>query len=530
MSAVAPLKAESTGLRRLPLAAVAILILTAAVILVWGHFKLLDQDEVFVLQTDSVASLRQMVDVQLHDPISLDPLFYHLLGHASVGLFGATAFGIRLPSLFGYLLMQVCLYFIVRRMMPGVADERAGVIACAVPALTATLYYGVEARPYGVLLGLAALMLLSWQHVTRDDAAHRTGWLITLAVSITLALNTHYFAVLLMIPLCAAELYRMMKLLRIDWPVALAIILGMAGIAFALPFQKSAGEYRKHYYNAGHVGLHAISQAYRALFVAYTDYSMAVQHLLMSLLVTFVLLVIAAVWVVLRDPKRPVVLPPAERVFLLALAALPFFGFLLAKFVTHSIEVRYVLCAIIAIAVFLAVALEPLLRIATRYQAAVAALLLFIVLGGAERVREQQAKTHELLSGLVLSPALQARLMATPAEPIYIQNIGVFEESVPYISDPALRSRFTLIYSAKDEIRWAHHDTGALTAEHMQHFTPLRIVRYEDLKQQPGEHLMLLLHGSWDWTDPALQNDGAQITPLGKALQGDVDAVRFPNR
>ena len=130
-----------------------ILLLTTVVVLAWSHFRLLDQDEVFVLQTASVPTVRALIDVQRQYPISLDPLFYHLLSHACVRLFGATAFAVRLPSLAGYLLLQMCLF----RIGAAITSERAGLIAATIPALTATLFYGVQARPYGILLGLSGL-------------------------------------------------------------------------------------------------------------------------------------------------------------------------------------------------------------------------------------------------------------------------------------------------------------------------------------------------------------------------------------
>ena len=76
------------------------------------------------------------MQVQRTEPISLDPLLYPLLAHAGMKAFGAGAFALRLPALMGFLLMQVCLFFFVRRL----AGERAGVVAAAFPALTATLY------------------------------------------------------------------------------------------------------------------------------------------------------------------------------------------------------------------------------------------------------------------------------------------------------------------------------------------------------------------------------------------------------
>ncbi len=492
-----------------------ILVLTATIALFWSQNRPLDQDEAFVLQTDSVASISKLIEVQRHYPISLDPLFYHLLGHASLQLFGATAFAIRLPSLLGYLLMQLCLFAVAKR----IAGARAGIIAASIPAITATLFFAQQARPYGVLLGLGALLLLAYQHSTRD--VNRTGWLITLALSLALALNTHYFAILLLLPLYAAELARIAQRRSIDWPVVFAIVIGSAGALLTLPFQKGAGEFRKHYYNAGKVGLHAITQSYRALFINYTHYTLRAQHILIGLLLVGALLFLAALWLRLRANEPS--LPLAEKTFLLVLAILPFFGFLLARFVTHSIEVRYILPAILGLSVLIAIAALPLYRDGRLTVPLACALLLWIAAAGAERIHDAR-----ILSAMQ-QPALQVAGAPAGDAPIYMQNMGNFDELGSHISDSSLRSRIALVYSAPLEIELAHHDTQSLTAEHMKHFTGYTITRYEDLRRQPGAHLMILYHGGgWNWLDLQLVRDHATITPLGPALQGDLVSVTFP--
>ncbi|MEZ2347461.1 glycosyltransferase family 39 protein [Terriglobus sp. RCC_193] len=492
---------------------VLLLILTAASALAWGHYRLLDQDEWFVFQTDTVSSISKLIEVQLHYPISLDPLFYHLLGHASTSLFGATAFAIRLPSLLGFLLMQVCLYNVAKR----IAGNFAGFVAAAVPALTATLFYAQQARPYGVLLGLGALLLLAYQHGTRDT--QRTGWLISLAVTLALALNTHYFAILLLLPLYTAELVRIVQRRRIDWPMIFAIALGSAGALLTLPFQKGAGEFRKHYYNVGRVGLHAITQSYRALFLNYTQYSLRTQQILIVLLVLAALIFAGALFARFRknDPDVPL----AEKVFLLVLAILPFFGFLLARFVTHSIEVRYILPAILGLSVLIAVAVAPLERSPFRARALVGVVLVLLVgLGFSRAANANLQRPSPRMLTVSHVPALP--------DPIYIQNMGNFNELGNVVSDPAVRSRIALVYSAPLEIALAHHDTQSLTAEHMRHFTGYRIDRYEDLRNQPGPHLMILYRvDGWNWLQNALQQDHATIAPLGPALGGKLVSVTF---
>jgi hypothetical protein len=496
-----------------------ILLLTAAIAFTWSHVKLLSQDEFFVLQTDSVSSLRELIYIQRHYPISLDPLVFHALAHACTKLFGPTALALRLPSIVGFLLMQVCVFFATRV----IAGPRAALVAMTFPALTATFFYAPEARPYGLLLGFYALAFLAWQTATRRSG-NRNGSLITLAVAIALALNSHYFGILILIPICIAEFVRTVLRRRLDLPMIAAILAGMAGIVFALPFQKAAGEFRKHYYNAGAISLRAVSQAYRSLFVSYTTRPPAIQRLEAILLIVFA---VALIFLCVRH-LRSSALPTPELAFLLTLAALPLFGVALAMFVTHSIEVRYVLSAIIAISIFFAIAVEPWLQRHLSSTTATALLAFGILLAGVLRIQDEQVKSAQELALLVLPPAIRAQLLSTPDSHLYIQDMGNFEVASYYEPDPEVRSRITLLYSHDDELRYDRHDTASLTAEHMQHFTALHIVPYAQLKATPGDHLLVLYHSGWDWTDQALTADHAYITSLGPAFGGDAVVVNSP--
>jgi hypothetical protein len=494
--------------------------LTAAMSLAWSHAKLMSQDEMYEFQTDSVPSLAELVHVQKTWPISLDPLLYHALSHGAMQVVGVGAQAQRLPSLAGFLLMQVCLFFFVRNL----AGERAGAVAAAFPAVTATLFYAVEGRPYGLMLGLYALALLCWQVGSREQGTgnRRRGWaLVGLAAALAATINAHYFGILLLVPVCAAEAWRTLARRRIDWAMAAAILVGMAGFLTTRPFLKAAGEFRKNYYNGGGVGLHDVTRAYRSIFVNYTQMPMSAQHVWMAALVLFAA---ALVWGCWRARLR---IETAEWVLLLALAALPFCGYLLARFVTHSIEVRYVLGALVAISAMLAIAVGPWLKRDAVFNTALIALGLAIVAGGAVRIHAEQQKTTARLAGLVLSEEAKAALVASADGRLYVQDMGAFEEGRYYEPDSDVRVRMTLIYSGDEELRWNRHDTMALTAVHMQHFTDVPVMSYEALRAQPGEHMLVLFHTGWDWTDQAFAQDGAWVRPVGRALGGDVVAVRF---
>ena len=220
-----------------PLAAWLLLALTAALALLWSQQKLLDQDEFLSFYTDSVPTLSAVLGVQLHSPISLDPPTYHLLSHLAMNAFGSTPEALRLPSLLGFLLMELALYLLVRKL----ASQRAALLATALPLATASFRYAVEGRPYGLLLGLYALALLCWytaaRHRDNTTPNSRLLPLIGLTLAIIAAITSHYFGILILLPVCCGELARTVERRHLDSPMLAAIAAGCAGILLILPFK-----------------------------------------------------------------------------------------------------------------------------------------------------------------------------------------------------------------------------------------------------------------------------------------------------
>jgi hypothetical protein len=522
--------------------AVVFVCVTAAASLGWSHAKLMSQDEMYQFQTDSVGTLKKLIQVQRTSPISLDPLLDHALSHGAMQVFGVGAFAARLPALAGFLLMQGCLFFFVRNL----AGERAGAVAAAFPAMTATLYYSAEGRPYGLMLGLYALALLCWQAAERQwsvvsgqspGKARARGWaLVGLAAAIAATINAHYFGILLLAPVCAAEAWRTIARRKIDWAVCGAIVAGMLGWLGTMPFVQAARAFRGNYYNGGTVGPHDITRAYRSMLLDYTQMNAAAQHAWMAALVVFAA---GLAWGCARvaNPTHgdkaamngapSVCVSSAEWVLMLVLAAMPLLAYVLARVVTHSIEARFALGAIVAIAAMVGVALAPWLRRDAAFHFALVVLGVGIVGGGAVRIHAEQQKTAARLASLALPAEAKAALQASADGRLYVQDMGAFEEDRYYEPDADVKARMTLVYSADEEMRWNKHDTMALTAMHLRQFTCLPVAAYEAVKAAPGEHVFLMLHTGWDWTDQAFAEDGATVRVVGEAMGGDVAAVRF---
>jgi hypothetical protein len=515
-----------TPSRSYPLLAL-FLLLSTTLSLIWSHVRLMWNDEFLSFYSDGIATFKQVILVQLHHPISLDPPTYHLLSHLCMDILGRNAIALRLPALGGFLLFQLCLFFFVRRL----AGDRSAILAMAVPLLTASFRYSVEGRPYGLLLGLYALSLLCWQIATIDDNIPRSRILplAGLTLSIALAITSHYFGVLILIPVSLGELSRTYIRRRLDFGVLTALALGLASVAFILPFQHALMVYRQHYYITG-VNTRNISQGYRELFLRYTTWPMPLQKLAAALMVVLALTLAYAGYQ--RFSRRPSTEHAYTWVALLSMALLPFFGYLFGRFVTHTMEVRYVIAALIAFAATFGIVLERKLRSNAFYYSTLTLITAAAVAINMHNILQERRASLSILASLQPSPALTTALAANPTAPLYEQSLGNFFVDSYYTPDPALRARITLLYNAQREISYLKHDTYSIAARNLQHFTTLPVINYDQLITEPGPHLLIQWQDGWNWTDKASALEHATVTPLGPSFGGQAVSVQWsqPNR
>jgi hypothetical protein len=443
-----------------------------------------------------------------------------------MNLLGRNPIALRLPALAGFLLFQLCLFFFVRR----IAGARAAIIAMAVPILSACFRYSVEARPYGLLFGFYALSLLCWQIATEDDSPTNTiprSRILPLAgltLSIALAITSHYFGVLILIPVSLGELSLILIRKRLDFGVLASLILGLASIGLILPFQHAVMAYRQHYYTG--VTPDRISESYRELVYRYLwpDSVLKLAH--------YILLVVTLV-LVFEAYKRFRDHPATERAYtwvaLFAMALLPFFGYLFGRYVTHTMEVRFVMSALVAFAAIFGILLERRLRTNAFYYTTLALLVAGAVSINAWDILQARRASNEILASFHLSPDASTALHQNPLEPIYFQSSYAFFIDTYYNPDLTLRPRFTLLYGKPQEIHWLHNDTAAITAVNMLNFTPFSASSYADFRQQPHPLLILYQYPKIvRWIDRQLAFDQLPETPLASCFLGEL--VRVDNQ
>ncbi len=146
----------------------------------------------------------------------------HLLGYGEAGLRS-------LSALAGTVTVPVA-YAAGAKLI----SRRTGLILAALTACNPFLvWYSQEARSYALLVLLSAVALLAFAYLR---ARPTRGWMITWTVACALALATHYYAALAVLPeaVWLFRRYRSHRMIRLGlegivvWTTALAVIFGLA--------------------------------------------------------------------------------------------------------------------------------------------------------------------------------------------------------------------------------------------------------------------------------------------------------------
>ena len=239
--------------------------------------------------------------------------------------------------------MCCCLYaFVARR-----AGACYGFIAMLLPLVTGAIRWAPEARAYGLMLGFCGLALVSWQRAA--EAGHRTVPLAGLAISLTAALLTHCFAVLVLTPFALAQLVRDHHRRKIDWPMWLCIVLPLAACITYFPLLATTQHY-DFQYQVFQPGWHSVVEFSDVLFAP----------ALWPVLAGMVMIAFGAS----RRSQLDQPLAPLWNTGEVALAAgfllVPLLAIALSKITLDMFMVRYGISAVIAVAVLFAQAAATL--------------------------------------------------------------------------------------------------------------------------------------------------------------------------
>jgi len=278
-------------------------------------------------------------------PLSVDPPLYHFLVSYCLRIFGPTEFAARLPSVLAYTLMAFLLYQLVRRY----ADVFTGLVVVALCSLCGSFLYAYQARPYALLLAAAAISLVSWASLV-ENSPKRTLALAGMLLGIAVAVGSHWFGFLLLIPLMIGEAVRTWQRRKADDAVCAAMVAGGATAFAYLPVLKAASAYKAMPWKGVH----------------FADIAASFQMVLEPCLLPFVLILVIAIFVPRScdetSSRRGRSIPTPILVCLATFALVPIPGFLVGKFVSHAFQPRYVLLCSVGLMVFSDLAVRSALR------------------------------------------------------------------------------------------------------------------------------------------------------------------------
>ncbi len=166
------------------------------------------------------------------------PVGYYILVRLANLLPGDPEIVLRLPSIAGYLLSLIGVYWFARKRLP-VAVALTAVLLVAVSPFRD---YALEARSYSLLVGFLAIAAVFWQRI-----GERRLMALLFALFLALAVACHHLAVLTIACFGAAELVFTVHSRRIRWTVWIACLFATVPFFVSLPlllhYKATFGQY-----------------------------------------------------------------------------------------------------------------------------------------------------------------------------------------------------------------------------------------------------------------------------------------------
>jgi mannosyltransferase len=171
---------------------------------------------------------------EVHD-FDANPPLYYAAAWVWTRIFGDSEWGLRsLSALIGTATVPV-VYAAARELLDRLAALAAAGLVAVSPVM---IWYAQEGRAYALVVLLCALAFLFFVHTLRSPGAPRplAGWALTSA----LALCTHYFSLLVIVPMAAWLLLRVPPVRRSALAVGAVAATGLALLPLAL-YQRDHG-------------------------------------------------------------------------------------------------------------------------------------------------------------------------------------------------------------------------------------------------------------------------------------------------
>jgi len=473
----------------------------------YSHAKAAWIDEMLQL-TISRQDLRGIWNAEMHGIIA-EPPFLSVLQHFLIRTFADNMFLMRLPAIAGFTLGCVALACLLRRYVPAIFAASAFFM----PYATGLRWRAMDARSYGMMFGWTALVLLAWDRMGREEG-RRNLWRVVFTLSLAALVSTHFYSILVLLPLALGEITRWIQKRRIEWATVLCGVVGCIPYLIWLPILLSASrEYLGGLYSR---------VAFENL---YTFFNTAVNC--MPLTVAFVL--ILAVMVLRRAPSATDAPEPSAAVAPASLSIgfllIPVAGFVGGLLVTGVfIQYHYAIVGAgfaLGIPLALAVVSRHDRLIGLALFIAIAGHGLFVTARGLSGFRRYDRPYPTLAEVRKLIPEQHPDIVVpSPFEFLPFQEATRAdpENNLVFLYDPA-KSRQTI-----------QIDTPDINALHLRGITPARFEPFDRyIAAHDRIYLALTDSAMGVWLDTYLMKKmGARFTWLGTAGRFELYRVDLP--
>jgi len=409
------------------------------------------------------------------------PPGYYLIVRLGSILPGDPHVTLRLPSILGYILTLLGVYWFARKRLPAFA----GLAAVFLITLSPFREYAVEARSYSLLVGFFAISAALWQRI-----GEKRFMTPLFALFLTLAVSCHHLAVVAISAFGVAEFTWILLWHRIRWGVWAACLLASCPFFLDLPLivhlREVAG---KHFWSPAHWDM---------ICTTYGDYLGLDWRLALVFVVFWGITVGYSLLQMLSRPRdgsleRDFALPEIILVggFLFYPALLVALTKLLSK---SGYTPRYGWPAILGLAVGSVYLVRPIWLKSSSAYLLVALLIVFAVQEGSDFRTLYQA-------GSIRMDGRWTKLVELsrdePGIPIAIGSGHKYLEAAEY-APPELRDRLVVVVDEDIATRLVGSDTCDKTLRLLTEFIPLRV---EDLAafQAADQRFILVSGGTRDW-------------------------------
>jgi hypothetical protein len=448
--------------------------------------KALWYDELFTFHVSRLSGFGAIWNALARGVDNHAPLDYWLR-HVFMRVFGTSELAFRLPSIIAFGIALFCLIRLVAKR----SSMSCGLLAGLILLSTQAHQYAYEGRAYASLIAWAVISLLCWQLA----AEGKRGALIGLSAALAAGLYSHYYGVLLFVPLVAGEIWRSVERRRIDWGVWLAFGLAIIPLVTMMPLIKAAKPYASGFWTP--VDVHTLIDIYMNIVGA-------------SALVLLVLLC----WRLLMS-RAPAYrgdnhgdMPSYEIAAAAGYLLLPLFCYVMAKSITGALFYRYVVSAVTGVAILASLAVYRIAKNAG-VAIAVAIICLSLIAGDAwvegYRGVAKKAGTANLLNEL-------NRWLPDSGEPLVVANGVRFAQWAHYAA-PRIQQRLTYVASLEDSLNLKGTNTQDRALLGLRSLLPSPVMKYQDFKEQNPHFRMIMPDGSWQLNK--LLQDGASINAVG---------------